>query len=189
MKLLKSSDSIEIPADVKVQIHARNIVVEGPRGKLTRSFKTTNVDIYLTGSKNNHKVVVDAWMSNRKQRACVQTVLSHIRNMVTGVTKGFEYKMRFVYAHFPISCNTVEDNTVLTINNFLGEKRVRRVKMAEGCKVERSAVKDEIIITGNDLENVGLSAALVHQSCLVKNKDIRKFLDGCYVSEKHVLGE
>ena len=137
----------------------------------------------------SQKVVVDAWMSKRKQVACVQTVLSHIRNMITGVTKGFEYKMRFVYAHFPISSNTIENNTVLTINNFLGEKRVRRVKMIGDCKVERSSAKDEIIITGNDIEAVGLSAALVHQSCLVKNKDIRKFLDGCYVSEKHVIGE
>lgn len=28
------------------------------------------------------------------------------------------------------------------------------------------------------------SAALIHQSVLVKRKDIRKFLDGIYVSEK-----
>ena len=29
-----------------------------------------------------------------------------------------------------------------------------------------------------------IAAALIHQSCLVKRKDIRKFLDGVYVSEK-----
>lgn len=31
---------------------------------------------------------------------------------------------------------------------------------------------------------LSLSAALIHQSTLVKNKDIRMFLDGIYVSEK-----
>jgi len=31
---------------------------------------------------------------------------------------------------------------------------------------------------GNDIEKVGESCALIHQSCLVKRKDIRKFLDG-----------
>jgi large subunit ribosomal protein L9e len=34
-----------------------------------------------------------------------------------------------------------------------------------------------------------LTAANVHQSVLVKNKDIRKFLDGIYVSEKKVIGQ
>lgn len=33
------------------------------------------------------------------------------------------------------------------------------------------------------------SCALVHQSCLVKHKDIRKFLDGIYVQEKGTIVE
>ena len=32
-----------------------------------------------------------------------------------------------------------------------------------------------------------LAAALIQQSTTVKNKDIRKFLDGIYVSEKTVV--
>ena len=28
-----------------------------------------------------------------------------LQNMITGVTKGYEYKMRLVYAHFPININ------------------------------------------------------------------------------------
>jgi large subunit ribosomal protein L9e len=39
-------------------------------------------------------------------------------------------------------------------------------------------------LEGNDLELVSRSAGLIQQSTLVKNKDIRKFLDGIYVSEK-----
>lgn len=46
-----------------------------------------------------------------------------------------------------------------------------------------SAVKDELILTGNDIELVSRSSALIHQKCLVKKKDIRKFLDGIYLSE------
>jgi hypothetical protein len=33
-----------------------------------------------------------------------------------------------------------------------------------------------------------LAAALIHQSCFIRKKDIRKFLDGIYVSEKGPIG-
>ncbi len=67
----------------------------------------------------------------------------------------------------------------------MGEKFIRRVRMHEGVKCENSKEqKDELIITGNDLEGVSQSAALIQQSTTVKRKDIRKFLDGLYVSEK-----
>ena len=71
------------------------------------------------------------------------------------------------------------------IRNFLGEKIVRRVSMKKGVDVEASkGVKDQIEITGNSLEDVSQSAADIQQICRVRNKDIRKFLDGLYVSEK-----
>ena len=69
--------------------------------------------------------------------------------------------------------------------NFLGEKLVRKVVMHEGVDVEVSKnVKDELQLIGNSLENVSQSAADIQQICRVRNKDIRKFLDGLYVSER-----
>ena len=57
--------------------------------------------------------------------------------------------------------------------------------MQPGVDVETSkGVKDQLEITGNSLENVSQSAADIQQICRVRNKDIRKFLDGLYVSEK-----
>lgn len=57
--------------------------------------------------------------------------------------------------------------------------------MQEGVDVEASKnVKDQLELTGNDLEKVSQSAADIQQKCRVKNKDIRKFLDGLYVSER-----
>ena len=74
--------------------------------------------------------------------------------------------------------------------NFLGEKIVRRVKMQPGVDVAASAnVKDQLELQGNSLENVSQSAADIQQACRVRNKDIRKFLDGLYVSEKTNIQE
>jgi len=57
--------------------------------------------------------------------------------------------------------------------------------MQSGVDVEATKnVKDQIELTGNSLENVSQSAADIQQKCRVKNKDIRKFLDGIYVSER-----
>ncbi|KAK3100514.1 hypothetical protein FSP39_021140 [Pinctada imbricata] len=129
-------------------------------------------------------IKVEKWFGKRKELAAVNTVCSHIENMIKGVTKGFLYKMRSVYAHFPINCAVADAGKTVEIRNFLGEKIIRRVNMLNGVTIKPSGQKDEFIIEGNDIEKVSRSAALIQQSTTVKRKDIRKFLDGIYVSEK-----
>lgn len=41
-----------------------------------------------------------------------------VANMVTGVTKGFQYKMKLVYAHFPINPVIAGDGKAVEIRNF-----------------------------------------------------------------------
>jgi hypothetical protein len=177
---------------------------------------------------------VDCHFGKKKRLAAIRTVCSHVSNLIKGVTKGFEYKMRLVYAHFPINVNIEDKGTRVEIRNFLGalmcerggggtgvwavrgqrrlgcvcgqhssrqcsrrcasrpsrarhhtpraprvphccavlccararappragEKRVRNVKMLPGVTIKRSdAVKDELILEGNDIENVSRCAA------------------------------
>lgn len=99
-----------------LEIKSRNVKVKGPRGELERGFKHLNLAFELVGGNkdkgtNPKKLRVDLWFGNRKQLATIRTVCSHIQNLITGVTKGFLYKMRFVYAHFPINV-TLTDRTV-----------------------------------------------------------------------------
>jgi large subunit ribosomal protein L9e len=170
---------------VTVTIKARVVTVKGPRGELVRDFKYVDVDMKIVADKY---VRVDLWFASRKQLACVRTICSHIENMFVGVTKGFRYKMRFVYSHFPINVS-ITGRTV-EIRNFLGEKRVRRVELCQGVDYVRTAsVKDQIELTGNDIALVSLTAANIQQATNVRNKDLRKFLDGIYVSEKGPIKE
>ncbi|RKP07873.1 ribosomal protein L6, alpha-beta domain-containing protein [Thamnocephalis sphaerospora] len=181
MKDISKDQIVVIPEGVTVKVNARQITVTGPRGTLTKNLRHLAVEITPLSKT---KLSVRVWHGKRKHIACIRTVASHIENLITGVTKGFLYKMRFVYAHFPINVNVVEGN-VVEIRNFLGEKVIRRVPMLDGVSIVHStAQKDEIILSGNDVENVSQSAANIQQSTRVRNKDIRKFLDGIYVSEK-----
>ncbi|XP_057426092.1 60S ribosomal protein L9-like [Lotus japonicus] len=93
------------------------------------------------------------------------------------------HKMRLVYAHFPINASITNHNKGIKIHSFL--LFVRKMDMLDGVSIVRSEkVNDELVFDGNDIELVSRSCALINQKCHVKNKDIRKFLDGIYVSEK-----
>merc|ERR1712170_230290 len=182
MKVINTNQSVTVPDEVDVSVKSRVVTVKGSRGTLVKSFKHLAVDISMPDKKT---VRVEKWFGKKKELAAVRTVCSHITNLIKGVTKGYQYKMRSVYAHFPINCAISEGGSLVEVRNFLGEKFIRRVRMAEGVKVENSkAQKDELIISGNSIESVSQSAALIQQSTTVKNKDIRKFLDGLYVSDK-----
>merc|ERR1739848_645205 len=64
--------------------------------------------------------------------------------MAVGVTSGFRYKMRTVYAHFPINCIVKENGARVEIRNFLGEKINREVQMLPGVTISSSPKqKDE----------------------------------------------
>ena len=189
MKILKSQRVLPIPAGVDVTLKARKFTVKGPRGVLTRDF--THVPrVDMVHDKESNTIICTMFFSSNKRLSSLRTVVSHMSNCFDGVTKGFRYKMRAVYAHFPVNLNIGNKGEKIEIRNFLGEKRIRTCVMQEGVTIKRDdAVKDCLVIEGNDIDNVSKYAALIHMSCLVKNKDIRKFLDGFYVSEKGVISD
>ncbi|KAB8259604.1 ribosomal protein L6, alpha-beta domain-containing protein [Aspergillus pseudonomiae] len=186
MRYIHSEERLPIPENVKVHIRSRVVTVEGPRGKLVKDLSHIAVTF---GRPEKDVISIEMHHGARKGVAALRTVRTLINNLIIGVTKGFKYKMRYVYAHFPINVN-IEKNAEtglyeVEIRNFLGEKYVRRITAQAGVEVATSAnVKDELVLSGNSLEGVSQSAADIQQICRVRNKDIRKFLDGLYVSER-----
>ncbi|KAF1817409.1 ribosomal protein L6 [Eremomyces bilateralis CBS 781.70] len=191
MRFIRSQETLTIPEGVKVTIKTRNVIVEGPRGKLTKNLGHLSVSF----SQPSPSVIsIELHHGARKNIAALRTVRTIITNLIIGVTKGFKYKMRYVYAHFPINVNIEKNSETglqeVEVRNFIGEKIVRRITMRAGVDVEASKnVKDELLLSGISLEDVSQSAADLQQSCKVRNKDIRKFLDGLYVSERGNIAE
>lgn len=167
---------IKVPEGVKVNINSRVVEVIGPLGKITRDFTSNPVSIEVLGDK----VVVYTVWPRRREKSHVGTVAAHINNMIKGVTKGFTYKLKIVYAHFPISVK-VDGNRVL-IENFMGERTPRIAKIVGEAKV---IVKgDDVIVQGINLEEVSQTAANIEQATRIKERDPRRFLDGIYIYEK-----
>jgi len=102
--------------------------------------------------------------------------------MLKGVTQGYRYELRTVYAHFPVTVKVDERAKVLKIENFTGEKTPRYAKIVEGVKVNVKG--EDLSVEGIDLNSVSQTAANIQDSTKIKKKDLRVFLDGIYVSGK-----
>ena len=177
MRLPEISKIIQVPEDVDVSLEGKKINVKGAKGTLTRDFSFAPISIEGEG-KN---IRIWAKWPRKKEAALVGTIHSHINNMITGVTKGYSYKLKIVFSHFPISVK-VQDKTVL-IENFTGERRPRRIKTLGNVTIKIEP--DDIIVEGANLEDVSQTAANIEQATRVRRKDPRVFLDGIYVYERN----
>ncbi len=174
-------DELVIPEGIDVElINEYTIRVSGKLGSVVKSFE--GVPVLL--SKEDSKVKVVVYQKGKKGYALINTIKNRIRNMFIGVEKGFTYKMRVYYIHFPMQVSVEGDKVV--IKNFAGERGNRYAKILPGVKVEvvKSGGDTDIIIKGVDKDAVGQTAANIYHATKIKNKDPRVFLDGIYLYYK-----
>lgn len=170
-------EEIKIPDGTEVSIEGKKIIVKGEKGSLTKILTHPNIDITI---KNKIIKLSFSKSMHRKDKALMGTFTAHIKNMIKGVTEGFEYKMKTVFSHFPIK-TSVEGNEFI-IQNFLGERSPRKAKILEDVKIETN--DDNITVLGIDKEKVGQTVANIERATRVKHRDIRVFQDGVYLISK-----
>ena len=184
-------EMVEVPEDVKVSVKSKVVRVEGPRGELERSFRKIPIQIAEVKEDGRvTKVMVRIWFAKSKPKSCVNTVCKHIRNMITGVTKGYKYVMKYGYNILPMQPVAIDGGKTLQVVNYLGQKYVRKIKACPGViiKTGENETKKEIFVTGIDPSAVGLTCALINQNCTIRNVDRRKFKDGIYISQRLLDG-
>ena len=168
--------SVALPSGVTASLSGRVLSVKGKLGESKKNFDKVNVNISVQGDK----VVLAPFSTKKKDNVIINTVTSILNNMVTGVTKGYTYKVKVVYAHFPITVKT-KGRQVL-VENFVGERSPRVSNIVGDCKV--TVEGDDVIVKGVSLEDVGQTAANIEQATKIKRKDQRVFLDGLYIYHK-----
>ncbi|WP_137284896.1 50S ribosomal protein L6 [Halorussus salinisoli] len=171
---------LEIPDDVTAEKDHLELTVEGPEGSVTRRLWYPDVSVEV----EDGTVVIESETEDAKTNATVGTFESHVRNMIHGVTEGWEYTMEVFYSHFPMQVRA--ENGEVVIENFLGEKAPRRTNIHGDTTVE---VDDEVLtLSGPSIEDVGQTAADIEQLTRVQDKDTRVFQDGVYITEKPQTG-
>jgi large subunit ribosomal protein L6 len=152
------------------------VAVIGSKGELKRNFKQRAIKIL----KDDGNVILEAQFPKKRDKAMLGTIKSHINNMIIGLTDGFTYKMKIVYAHFPMTVKVTEGKVI--IENFLGERHPRAAKILGDTKVQING--DEVMVSGVNKEDVGQTMANIEQATKIKGRDPRVFQDGIYLVEK-----
>jgi len=176
LRALEAVKTIEVPNGVEVKVNGRIVSVKGEKGELTKDFSEAPVSVQFEGKE----IKVQANWPRKREAALVGTVCSHIQNMITGVTKGYTYKLKIVFSHFPISVKVKEN--MVSIENFTGERSPRWARIMGNVRV--SAKEDDVIVQGVNIEDVSQTAANIEHATKVKRKDPRIFLDGIFIYEK-----
>lgn len=170
------SQEIEIPKDMDANIEGNMLIVKGKEGENKKTFNINK----LVFEKKDNKIIIKNKKATKKEKKMINTIAAHVRNMIKGVQEKFEYKLKIVSSHFPISIEIKENEAI--IKNFLGEKIPRKTKILD--KVDVKVDNSIITVTSHDKELAGQVAANFEKTTRIRMKDRRIFQDGIFITNK-----
>jgi len=168
-------EEIKIPEKVQVLIDEK-IAVKGPKGEVQRRFADKKISLKV----KEGKVVVESKNGTKREKSRLYSLISHIKNMLKGVTESYQYEMKICSGHFPMNIAVVGNE--LVVKNFLGESNPRKLKIAENVKVKVEG--DHIKIESPDVEAAGRTASDIEILVKIPHRDRRVFQDGIYIISK-----
>jgi large subunit ribosomal protein L6 len=170
--------TVELPKGVSFTVDGMKLRAKGPLGTSVRPFPADVIELKVKGATATLTLLLPP--GRKMSQALLGTWAAHVRNLAAGLTLGVEAKLKVVAAHFPMKVQVRGDE--LVIDNFLGEKFPRSTHLVPGTK---AAVEGEfVVLTGNDIEQVGQSAANIERVTHIRDYDPRVFQDGIYLVER-----
>jgi len=139
---------IALPEKVSATLDGLTLTVKGPLGELSRDFRD-NIKIEV----DEKEIKVSKSHDTVLTRALVGTYASHIKNMIEGVSKGFEKKLIIEGVGYRYNINGTN------VNMDLGFSHPVVVPIPEGVKV--IVEKNVMTISGLNKELVGEFAAKI----------------------------
>ena len=168
---------VEAPASVTIRKEGNLIEVQGKLGKVKKDLTKLPATVTVEGNK----ITIKPYGTRKRDLAVTNTARSLLTGMIKGVEKGYTYKLKIIFAHFPISVKV--KGKEVSVENFFGERSARISKII-GDATKVSVVGEDVVIQGPSLEDVSQTAANIELSTKTKGKDQRVFLDGLYIYSK-----
>lgn len=143
---------IPIPKGVKVTVDGTRVEVEGPKGRLTRTFHPD-----MTITLDGEQVVVKRPSDSKTHRALHGTTRAVIANMVKGVHEGFTKELELVGVGYRASVS----KDAVTVNAGFAADKVVPLPPGVEARLQREGQSNLIVISGPDKELVGEVAARI----------------------------
>lgn len=177
-KKIKWDKEVKIPSGVDITVDNYILKIKGPKGEVIKDF--TNPRLIITKKDNSLLISSPRQKQTRKDKMFINGCVSNINGIILGVLSGYEAKMKICSGHFPMAVSI--DNKIFVVKNFLGEKVPRKIGLIEGVNVKLEG--ENVKLSGCDKEKVGLAAAIIERLCRIRNRDLRVFQDGIWITQK-----
>jgi large subunit ribosomal protein L6 len=169
------TEKLQIPEEFTVKHEDGVLTVSDGDQELGKKMDHSLIEVNVEEGEVEFKPLRD----KKDVKSVAGTYKSHTQNMIQGLKEDYVYKMKGVYAHFPMDIKKQGDE--VHIENFMGEQHPRKVQIMEGVDVTVDG--DDLEIRGPDKEKVSQTAARIEQNCYKGNRDPRTFQDGVYITE------
>ncbi len=167
--------TVEIPDEVESTYEDGVLKLEKNGNSVSKRLEHAQVDV----ETSNGEIVLSADSDRQDIKSISNAFRGHVLNMVEGLESEHEYRMKAVYAHFPMDVSVQGDEVV--IDNFMGERNPRTAQILDGVSVEIDG--EEVVVRGPNKEKAGQTAANIEQACKKGDRDPRNFQDGVYITE------
>jgi len=167
---------VKLPEGVEARYESGVLTVSDNDTELEKKMDHALMDVKV----EDGQVAFEAVRDKRDLHSIVGTYKAHTKNMVQGLEEDYVYKMKGVYAHFPMTVKKQGDE--VHIENFMGERFPRVAEIMDGVEVDING--EDLEISGPNKEKVSQTAARIEQICGKGNRDPRTFQDGVYITSK-----
>ncbi|MEZ0249126.1 MAG: 50S ribosomal protein L6 [Thermoproteus sp.] len=162
MRVPYAREELEIPQGVTVSVEKiglfdYKVTVKGPLGSVEKTFRNVPISI----SASDGKVVLEVFEARKREYAILGAIKGALNNAFLGVTRGWRYKLKIIYTHFPMLVKI--QGSQLSIENFLGRKSKIVLEVPKGVKVQLQG-KEDIIVEGVDRDVVSQFAANIERA-------------------------